>query len=146
MRKVDAQVHKSVALKHERFIACIGTDAKKAKNVIRKTARLASYYTGEWFVLYVQIPKEDLDKIALDKQRLLINNFKLATELGGSVIQVKSKNIPTAIMEQAIKMKITTVCIGKPRLTLMRVLLATGMFNQLIKKLTAAEIDIIILS
>ncbi len=146
VRKVDAQVHKSVALKHERFIACIGTDAKKAKNVIRKTARLASYYTGEWFVLYVQIPKEDLDKIALDKQRLLINNFKLATELGGSVIQVKSKNIPTAIMEQAIKMKITTVCIGKPRLTLMRVLLATGMFNQLIKKLTAAEIDIIILS
>ena len=146
VRKVDAEVHKSAALKHERFMACIGSDAEKAKNVIRKTARLAGYYSGEWFVLYVQTPQESMDKIALDKQRMLINNFKLATELGGKVIQVKHKSIPKGISEQAVKMDITTVCIGKPRLNLFRVILSTGIFNELLKRISSANIDLIILS
>ena len=56
--------------------------------VIRKTARLASYYHSKWYVLYVQTPKERGDKIGLAAQRHLINNFKLATELGAEVIKV----------------------------------------------------------
>lgn len=146
VKKVDAVVHKSIALKHERFLVCIGSDARKAKNVIRKTARLASYYSGEWYVLYVQTPREGPHKIALDKQRMLINNFKLATELGGQVIQVKDTNIPSAILNQAVKMNITTVCIGKPKINFFRILLATGIFNELLKKMTSADIDLVILS
>lgn len=146
VRKVDTEVHRPIAFRHERFMACIGSDAEKAKYVIRKTARIAGYYSGDWYVLYVQTPGERLDKIALDKQRKLINNFKLATEWGGQVIQVKSKNIPKAIMEQATKMNITTVCIGKPRMNLFRIILSTSVFNQLLKKLAETDIDLIILS
>lgn len=146
VRKVDTQVHKSVALKHERFMACIGSDAGRAKAVIRKTARLAGYYSGQWYVLYVQTPRERMDKIALDKQRMLINNFKLATQLGGEVIQVQHKSVPTAIAEQAIKMDITTVCIGNPRMGLLRIIRSTSIFNQLLKKMGETDIDLIILS
>lgn len=146
VRKVDTEIHRKPGLKHERFLACIGSDGRKAKNVIRKTARLAGYYSGEWFVLYVQTPRESLDKIPLDKQRLLINNFKLATELGGTVIRARNIKVPMEIMEQARKMKATTVCIGKPRLNLFRVILSTGIFNELLKHLSSAEIDLIIFS
>jgi len=107
---------------------------------------LASYYNGKWFVLYVQTPQESSAKIALDKQRFLINNFKLATELGGTVLQVQAKNVPLMISEQAVKYKVTTVCIGKPRLSLFRIILATGVFNRLLKQLTKENIDLIILS
>lgn len=146
VRKVDSEVDKNVALRHERFMACIGSDAKKAKNIIRKTARMAGYYSGEWFVLYVQTPKEKSDKIALDKQRMLINNFKLATELGGKVVQINSRSIPTAIIDQAMKMNITTVCLGKPRISLFNVILSTGVFNALLKKMSVTEVDLIIIS
>nr|WP_188507219.1 sensor protein KdpD [Parapedobacter pyrenivorans] len=146
VRKVDTQVHKGTALKHERFMACIGSDAGRAKAVIRKTARLAGYYSGQWYVLYVQTPRERMDKIALDKQRMLINNFKLATQLGGEVIQVQHKSVPTAITEQAIKMDITTVCIGNPRMGLLRIIRSTSIFNQLLKKMGETDIDLIILS
>lgn len=146
VRKVDSEVLKSVALKHERFLACIGSDGHKAKSVIRKTARLAGYYSGEWFVLYVQTPKENADKIALSKQRALINNFKLATELGATVIRVQHHKVPTAIIEEAKKMNITTVCIGKPKLSLFHVILSTGIFNELLKQLSSADMDLIILS
>ena len=132
--------------KIERFMVCIGTDDKKAKNLIRRTCRLASYYQAEWYVLYIQTPKESVNKIALDKQRYLINNFKLATELGGQVIQVQGKDVPENIVDQVLRMRITTVCIGRPYWPFLRILWAMGMFRRLMKKLEKIQVDLIILS
>lgn len=145
-RKVETEVTKEHAMKHERFLACISSNDITAKTVIRKTARLANYYHSNWYVMYVQVPRESSDKIALDKQRHLINNFKLATELGAEIIKVENTNVAKAIIEQAEERKITTICIGKPHLSLLRVILATNVFNELLKKLSANDIDLVILS
>ncbi len=145
-RKVETEVTKPNMLKHERFLACISSNEKTAKTVIRKTARLANYYHSKWYVLYIQTPKESPDKIPLDKQRHLINNFKLATELGAEIIKVESSSVSKAIMEQATERKITTICVGKPHLNLLKIILATNVFNELLKKLSSSEIDLVILS
>lgn len=145
-RKVDTEITKVNAIKHEKFLACISSNETTAKTVIRKTARLANYYNSKWFALYVQTPKETSDKIALDKQRYLINNFKLATELGAEIIKVENDNIAKAIIEQCEERSITTICIGKPHLNLFKVILATNVFNELLKKLSSNNIDLVILS
>lgn len=145
-RKVETEVTKPNALKHERFLACISTNEKTAKTVIRKTARLANYYHSKWYVLYVQVPRESADKIPLDKQRHLINNFKLATELGAEIIKVESSTVSKAIIEQAEQRKITTICVGKPHLNLLKIILSTNVFNELLKKLSSSNIDLVILS
>ncbi len=134
------------SLRHDRFLACISSNEKTAKTVIRKTARLANYYHSKWYVLYVQTPKENADKIPLDKQRHLINNFKLATELGAEIIKVESSSISKAIIEQASERKVTTICLGKPHLNLFKIIIATNVFNELLKKLSANNIDLVILS
>lgn len=146
VRQVETEIPKLNPVKREKFIACISTNEKVAKNVIRKTARLANYYNSKWMVLYVQTPKESPDKIALDKQRHLINNFKLATELGAEIIKVENDNISKSIIELCEERKITTVCIGKPHLSFVRILLSTSMFNDLLKKLSTNNVDIVILS
>lgn len=146
-RKVDYEVTgKEKAWRHEHFMACISSNHEAAQNIIRKTARLASYYNSKWFVLYVQTPKESMEKIPLAAQRHLINNFKNATELGGEVIQLKHSNVAQAIMEAVEEKKITTVCIGKPHLNLFQVILRTNVFNQLLKTLSKNDVDLIILS
>ena len=145
-RKVDSEVPKTNNLKHERFLACISSNDKTAKTVIRKTARLANYYHSKWYVLYVQKPEESATNIALDKQRHLINNFKLATELGAEIIKIESDSIAKTIIDQAEKLKISTVCLGKPHLSLWRIILATNVFNELLNKLSSNNIDLIILS
>lgn len=144
-RKVDTEVTNS-KLKHERFLACISSNADTSKTVIRKTARLASHYDSKWFVLYVQTPSESGDKINLATQRHLINNLKMATELGAEVIRVQSESVARTIVSIAEKQQITTVCIGKPHFNLLRIILATNLFNQLLKKLSSSDIDIVILS
>lgn len=145
-RKVDHEVTRDQSLRHEKFLACISSNHATAQHIIRKTGRLASYYNSSWFVLYVQTPKESSDRIPLAAQRHLINNFKHATEAGAEVIQVKESNIAEAIMRICVEKEITTVCIGKPHLSLLQVIWSTNVFNKLLKGLSVNDIDLIILS
>jgi two-component system, OmpR family, sensor histidine kinase KdpD len=145
-RKVESEVPRNIAFRHEKFLACVSSNEENAKTVIRKTARLASYYNAKWFVLYVETPSESVDKIPLDKQRFLINNFKLATELGAEVIREKSDKVGKMISKVAEEKQATTICIGKPHLSLMKIILATNLFNELLNKLAETDIDLIILS
>ena len=145
-RKIETELPRGAHLQTERFLACISSNHEIAKKVIRKTARLASYYHSRWWLLYVQTPREDGDKIGLAAQRHLINNFKLATELGAEVLRLKQTNIAKGIMEIAESHSITTICIGKPHLSLYNVIMSTAVFNQLLTKLAASDIDVVILS
>lgn len=145
-RKVEIEVPKKLQLRHEKFLACISSNEETARKVIRKTARLASYYHGDWFLLYVQTPAESFNNINLAKQRHLINNFKLATELGAEVIRIQRENVAKAIIETAKTKAITTLCIGKPHLSLFKIILRTNIFNQLLKELSKNDIDLVILS
>lgn len=145
-RKIESEVLSPSKFRSEKFLACISSNDASAKRVVRKTARLASYYNSRWKVLYIQTPKEDSDKIPLAKQRHLINNFKLATELGAEVIQVKSQSIAKAIFDEAIQQKATTICIGKPQFSLLKSILSNTIIDQLLIKLTGKDIDLIILS
>lgn len=145
-RKIESQLPRNAHLRTERFMACISSNHEVARKVIRKTSRLAMYYNSQWIVLYVQRPKEDGDKIGLAAQRHLINNFKLATELGAEVIRKKTSNVARGIIETAEEKSITTICIGKPHLGLVQVILNTAVFNQLLNKLSEVDIDVVILS
>lgn len=167
-RKVEKEVPRPVQARHERFLACISSNEATAKKIIRKTARLARYYQSKWFVLYVQTLNESLDKIPLDKQRHLINNFQLAVEMGAEVLQAQAgerlskwlvpvaiplklinvsvPDIGNAILEVVKEKQITTICIGKPHLRLWQIILHTGIFNQLLRALKENEVDVVILS
>jgi two-component system sensor histidine kinase KdpD len=145
-RKIETELPRNAHLRQERFMACISSNHEIAKKVIRKTARLASYYNSKWYLLYVQTPKEQGDKIGLAAQRHLINNFKLATELGGEIIRIQSSNIAKGIIEATAQHQVTTICIGKPHMNLFNIILNTAVFNQLLQKLSAEDIDIVILS
>src|SRR5579863_6981707 len=145
-RKIETELPGNLSVKHERFMACISSNHEIARMVIRKTARLASYYHSDWYVLYVQTDRERGDKIGLAAQRHLINNFKLATESGAEVIKVVNNHIAKGIIETAEERKITTICMGKPHLSLAKVILNTAAFGQMLNKLSEAHIDIVILS
>jgi two-component system sensor histidine kinase KdpD len=145
-RKIEIELPKNIQLRQERFLACISSNHEIAKKVIRKTARLASFYGSKWQLLYVQTPKESGDNIGLAAQRHLLNNLKLGTELGAEIIRLKSENIAKGIFEVTEQYQITTICIGKPHLNLLNIILNTAVFNQLLHKFSKSEIDIVILS
>ena len=145
-RKIDTEIPKNIKLRAELFLACISTNDESAKIIIRKTARLASYYRSKWYMLYVQTSNESSDKINLASQRHLINNMKMATQLGAEVLKIKSDNVAKTIWETADKYDITTICIGKPRFKFYQLVMKTAVFTQLLKKMSKTDIDLVILS
>ena len=143
-RKINAEVSPQGKVRPEKFLACISSNPQTGKVIIRKTARLASYYRSAWMVLYVQRSPENGDRIKLDLQRHLINNLKLATELGAEVLKIKSDDITGVITQVVAEKEITTICIGKPHPSLFQVIRRTAIFGRLLKSL--GDTDLIILS
>ena len=128
----------------ERFLACISSNEKTPRYIIRKTARLASRYNTEFLSLYVQTPKESTDRIELARQRYLLNHFKLVTELGGEVIQVASDDICASILKICEEKQITSVCIGKPSLKFSRLFVSLRKYRNFLNKLSDMDIKLII--
>ena len=145
-RKIQTEVPDSLQVRRERLMCSISTNNKTAKLIIRKTARLATYYNAKWFVVYIQTPKESADRIGLADQRHLINNFKLATQMGAEVVRVKNQVVAKGMIKAVEDKKITTLCMGKPHLSLLGIILKTATFNELLKTLNKLDVDLVILS
>lgn len=133
-------------VRHEKFLACISSNERTPRHIIRKVARLASRYNTEFCVLYVQTPAESSDKIRLATQRHLLNHFNLVTELGGEVIQVASSNIIDEIIETCRDRQITTVCMGHPAFSFPAVLVNIPKYKKFLRFLAETDTDLIILT
>ncbi len=133
-------------MRHDRLLAVIDSSEKAARRVIRKTARMATHLNAGFIVLYIQSDKESDDRIPLANQRYLINNFNLATELGGEVVQVHSNRYVEAVVNVCIERKISAVYIGKPRFSLYALFMTALRLRRLLNRLARMNIDLTMLS
>jgi two-component system sensor histidine kinase KdpD len=131
---------------HEKFLACISANEKTPRKIIRKTARLATHYNTSFYVLYVQTPRESPDRIPLSNQRHLSNHFKLATELGGEVIQIQSPDIIGSIIQVCKEQQISTVCMGQPAFKIPQAFFTISRYKKLMDYLSQANTDLIIVA
>lgn len=145
-KKIECEMTQNIGVRHERLMACISSSEKTPRRVIRKTARLATRYNARFSVLYVRTPDESADKISLANQRYLINHFKLATELGGEVIQIDDTTVVEGIIRACATHKISTVCIGKPEIKVWHVIIGAVRYRHLFNSLSKSNIDLVILS
>ena len=141
-KKVENEVVMGVAvgLRHEKFLACISSHEKTPRRIIRKAARLATRYNTTFIALYVQTPKESMDRIDLAR------HFKLVTELGGEVLQVQSRDILESIVKACKDKQISTVCMGSPDLRLPGAICSVLKYRRFLNNLSQANIDLIILA
>ena len=143
-KKVETEVvPEEKAIHRELYLACISSNEKTPRHIIRRTARLASRYNTNFIALYVQTPVESPDRINLSVQRHLLNHFKLVTELGGELVQIASPDIIQAIIDVCREHHITTVCIGQPTLG-WRKILKIYRYGYFLRNLSEMDIKLII--
>ena len=145
-KKVENEVVMSMGVRHEKFMACISSHEKTPRRIIRKAARLATRYNTTFVALYVQTPRESMDRIDLASQRHLLNHFKLVAELGGEVVQVQSKDVLGSIVRTCRERQITTICMGSPRLRVSNAFCAVFAYKKFLAHLAQANVDLIILA
>ncbi|HRN15715.1 MAG TPA: sensor protein KdpD [Xylanibacter oryzae] len=145
-KKVETEVCNNVNSIQKQFLCCIGTDEVRAKQLIRKVARLSSGDNAKFLVLYVRTPQYSNDKISLAKQRHLINNFTMAIDLGAEIIQYEASDIVSGIVEVCGKYHVSSVCVGKPKLGIWSLMFSALRYRHLFDALSKSNIDLIILS
>ena len=145
-KKVENEVIEKPAQLSDRLLAVIDSSEKRARRLIRKTARMATHLNAAFTVLYVQGDREAADRIPLANQRYLINNLNLATELGGEIRRVHSNRPVEAILETCREQKISIVCVGRPEFSLFSLLKNAIVLRSLIGRLSRMNIDLFIMS
>lgn len=147
-KKVENEVVMGVGLgvRHEKFMACISSQEKTPRRIIRKAARLATRYNTSFVALYVQTPRESMERIDLASQRHLLNHFKLVTELGGEVVQVQSGDVLQSIVQVCKEKQISTVCMGSPYLRFPGAVCGIFKYRRFLNNLVQANVDLIILA
>ncbi|HUX93579.1 MAG TPA: hypothetical protein VMV36_07195, partial [Ignavibacteriaceae bacterium] len=86
------------------------------------------------------------DKIDTKDQRFLINNFKLATELGAEVVKLSANDRAKAIKDFAQDKEAGLIVIGTPSVSLKKKLLFGNIFKDLTKQVENLNLDILIIS
>lgn len=148
-KKVENEVVPSLSgtnIHREKILACISSNERTPRHIIRKAYRMASRYNTSFVALYVQTPRENTDRISLASQRHLLNHFKLVTELGGEVVQIASSNVFETIIETCRKHQITTICMGQPAFKIPKVFFDIPKYKRFIASLSEMRIDLIIIA
>ena len=143
--KVETEVL-TTTNRNEKILACISSNEHTPRNVIRKAYKMATRYNTVFSALYVETHNENSDRIQLSAQRHLINHFKMVTELGGEIIQYPSDNISNAIIEVCRERKITTVCMGMPKLKMPRTIFKIRSYRKFLHSLADMNINLIIIA
>ncbi len=145
-RKVENEILSSIPTRNEKILACISSNERTPRRVIRKAYKIASRYNTSFIALFVQTDSESPDKISLASQRHLLNHFKLVTELGGTVLQVPSEDVTNAVIQVCKEQKITTICMGQPSFQIPHTFFKIGSYKRFMHNLAEMKIDLLIIA
>jgi two-component system, OmpR family, sensor histidine kinase KdpD len=99
----------------ERVMVCVSSRSPNALKLMRKGARLADRLGAPWYAVYVQTPRESVEKVDAATQRRLTDTLTLSRHLGGVPFEFKGPDLSTAVADFVREYGVTHVVIGRPR-------------------------------
>ena len=140
-RKISTEVTSLDKAKEEIILVCLGSDPEKNEKIIRRSSRVAERFDLKWFTLYVDT-SGTFQNLELKQQRYLINNFKMATELGAVSEKISAEDIVEGILAFAAEKGITKIILGKPsRRGYIKKLVSSTIVDRLLERVSESERD-----
>jgi two-component system sensor histidine kinase KdpD len=96
-----------------RVMVCLSSASPRGATLVRKGSRLAGRLSTDWFVVFVETPKEAPDRIDAEAQRHLMAHTDLARELGAEVIRLRSPDPVEGILEFARSHSVGHIVAGR---------------------------------
>ena len=97
----------------ERVMVCLSSASPSAEQLLRRAARLADRLGAPWYAVYIQTPREELDRIDAATQRRIHNTLTLTQQMGGTPMQFKGRNVVSTAAMFATEYGITHIVIGR---------------------------------
>ncbi len=94
-------------------MVCMSSFPPRAGALLRRGSRMAGRLNTDWFVVYVETPREAPDRIDAEAQRHLLANIESARELGAEVVRLKADDPVAALLDFARSHGVGQIIVGR---------------------------------
>ena len=126
-----------------RVMVCLSSNPPHALALLRRGSRMAGRLNTDWYVVYVETPREAPERIDSEAQRHLLANIDKARELGAEVVRIKSRHPAAALIDFARSHGVTDVIIGRTEVPWWRRLLQASVLERLVRDGDGLDLHIV---
>jgi two-component system sensor histidine kinase KdpD len=131
------------AIPGARVMVCLSSYPPHAATLLRRGSRMAGRLSTDWFVVYVETPREAAHRIDAEAQRHLIKNMELARELGAEFVRVKGTDPVAALIDFARAHGVGHILIGRSHQPWWKQLLGRSVPLRLVREATDFDLHIV---
>jgi two-component system sensor histidine kinase KdpD len=126
-----------------RVMVCLSSSSPRAAALLRKGSRLAGRFSTDWFVVFVETPRETFQTIDAEAQRHLLANSDRARELGAEVVRVRHRDPVEAILEFAGSHNVGHIVVGRSQQPLWRQFLGRSIPARLVREAAGFDLHVV---
>jgi two-component system, OmpR family, sensor histidine kinase KdpD len=139
------QEHQSDATRQggsERVMVALSSRSPNSAALLRKAARVADRLGAPWYGVYIQTPRENLDRIDAATQRQVTNTLELARQLGGIPLTFKGDDVVGTIAAFVKEYGITHIILGRSQRPWYRRWFGRSVLDRLLR--TVHGVDVVV--
>ncbi|HEX4458979.1 MAG TPA: histidine kinase [Polyangia bacterium] len=96
-----------------RVMVCMSSYPPHAATILRRGSRMAGRLSTDWFVVYVETPRESPERIDAEVQRHLHENIQAARDLGAEVVRLQGRDPVASLLDFARSHGVGHILIGR---------------------------------
>jgi two-component system sensor histidine kinase KdpD len=126
----------------EKVMVCMASRGS-AKKLLRTGSRIAGRLASDWYAVYVETPREEPGRIDPADHATLMENIRLAEELGANVVKLQARRVADALIEFARREGITHVIFGQSARSRWDILLHGSVINRFLSEVRGATVQVV---
>lgn len=126
-----------------RVMVCLSSHPPHAATLLRRGSRMAGRLSSDWFVVYVETPREAPDRIDAEVQRHLHENIATARELGAEFVRLQGTDPVASLLDFARAHGVGHILIGRSHQPWWKQLLGRSVPLRLVREASGFDVHIV---
>lgn len=125
-----------------KLMVCLSSNPPHGRTLLRRGSRLAGRLSTDWYVVYVETPREAPLLIDAAAQRNLLRNIELAKELGAEVVRLRGEDPIETLLEFARSHAVSDVLIGRGQDSFLQHLFRRSFTSRMVEQAVGLDLHI----
>jgi two-component system, OmpR family, sensor histidine kinase KdpD len=128
----------------DRVLVCVSSRSPNPTALLRKAARMADRLDAQWFAVYIQTPREALERVDASLERQVNNALALAHQLGATRNpRIQSDDVVGTIAAFVKEYSITYVLLGRTQRPWYRRWFGRSVLDQLLRRVENVDVVVV---